>query len=302
MTREATPMQDLEADITLGLRLRRAREARQWSTAQVAERLHLPIVIVEAMEREDIDRLGAPIYVRGNYSSYVRLLDLPQALVARFCQMQDTAELPLTPGTHVPRSRVLFDRYAKRAAYVVLTVSIVPSIIWLASIDRSDARIQTLLESSAQRGQPSESSRAASLALPVSTESAPESAPLPVKASLTPSYVSSVRPAEVAPVTPPAAAESDAAAPNPSHLVLQFLEDSWVEVVSHDGTRLESGIVRSGSERRFPVSDVARVSLGNSGGVRAQLHGQSVDLTPFRRANVARFALSSDGSVTGVGG
>jgi cytoskeleton protein RodZ len=302
MTREATPMQDTDADITLGLRLRRAREARQWSAAQVAERLHMPVAIVEAMEREDMDRLGAPIYVRGNYSSYVRLLDLPQALVARFCQMQDTAELPLTPGTHTPRSRILFDRYAKRAAYVVLTASIVPSIIWLASIDRSDARIQTLLESSAQRDEGADPMRVATTRLSLAGESSDVS-PLPVKASMAPSYGLASRP----PVEPAAenaapVAEAAAASPTRAELVLQFVEDSWVEVVAQDGTRLESGILRAGSERRFDATAVSRVSLGNSGGVRAELRGEAVDLTPFRRANVARFALSSDGSVTGVGG
>ncbi len=56
--------------------------------------------------------------------------------------------------------------------------------------------------------------------------------------------------------------------------------------------------MRAGEARSFPLAEVARVVLGNAAAVRVQQGDSIVDLTPFRRANVARFAVSSDGSVT----
>jgi cytoskeleton protein RodZ len=63
---------------------------------------------------------------------------------------------------------------------------------------------------------------------------------------------------------------------------------------------LEKGIVIAGQSRSFEAGRVGRVVLGNSGGVDVRVGHAAVDLAPFSRANVARFALSSDGSPTPV--
>ena len=40
--------------------------------------------------------------------------------------------------------------------------------------------------------------------------------------------------------------------------------------------------------------------LGNAAAVEVQQSGSTVDMTPYKRANVARFAVSSDGSLVPV--
>lgn len=286
-------------DLPLGLRLRRAREAAGLSVAAVAESLHMPSRIVEAMEREDVEQLGASIYVRGNYASYARLLDVPSTLVDSFCRNRSSQPQVLAPNVHVPRSRVLFDRYVKRSVYVVLTASIVPSVIWLASLDRSTAKVQTLLETPAQQVitiQPREAEQESEPDLRESADAAPL---YPVKASMTPSYSLGNAVAEAEPSVAPLDASP---ASDEVFLALRFRQDSWFEVLAADGHRLESGILRVGDERRFPRSQVGKVSIGNAGGVDVILNGKQLDLTPFRRANVARFALSSAGSVSPIEG
>jgi cytoskeleton protein RodZ len=37
--------------------------------------------------------------------------------------------------------------------------------------------------------------------------------------------------------------------------------------------------------------------LGNAGGVELRLNGEAIDVSPFRRANVARFRLAADGTL-----
>ena len=55
--------------------------------------------------------------------------------------------------------------------------------------------------------------------------------------------------------------------------------------------------MRAGEDRSYEAGRVGRVKLGNATAVEVQQGGSIVDVKPFQRANVARFAVSSDGSV-----
>lgn len=289
------PIAQTHDDTTLGLRLRRAREARGLSQAAAAAALRLPLAIVEAMEREDLARLGAPIYVRGTFSSYARLVGVSTVVVDGFCRGLDLAPQPLTQANHAPRSRRVLDRYLKRAAYVALTASIVPSVIWLASLDRQPPAVQTLLEAPARPVQtvPEAANPPAPGESAAATPAPQETALQPIKAALTPSYAS-------VPVAAPATTPDPA--PALDVLVLRFVQESWFEVLDAAGRPIESGIAVAGSERSFAAAEVGKVSLGNAHGVQVERGGQVVDLAPFQRANIARFALSSGGSLVPVDG
>ncbi|QHQ28315.1 hypothetical protein XaFJ1_GM001573 [Xanthomonas albilineans] len=80
-------------------------------------------------------------------------------------------------------------------------------------------------------------------------------------------------------------------------LTLSFQGDSWMQVSAPDGRLVEKAMLKSGETRSYAPGQVGRVVLGNASVVQVQQSGSTVDLTPYRRANVARFAVSSDGSV-----
>ena len=114
---------------SLGQRLRAAREARGWSGADVAARLHLPIQIVQTIEADRYDAIGHRIYLRGYLTSYLRLLDLPTILVESVVQ-QHAEPPPLTTSGTISHSRYLFERYSVSALYLILTgVIIVPAVL-----------------------------------------------------------------------------------------------------------------------------------------------------------------------------
>ena len=69
---------------------------------------------------------------------------------------------------------------------------------------------------------------------------------------------------------------------------------------AQDGSLIEKGLLVTGQTRSYDAKRVGRVVLGNSTAVKLQRAGQPLDLAPFSRANVARFALSSDGSLAPV--
>jgi cytoskeleton protein RodZ len=273
--------QTLFAD-PLGLRLRHAREGKQWSREAVAQQLKLPLAVVEAIEKEDWERLGAPIYARSYLQSYVRLLGLPASLVDEGIRLAPAAP-PLVAMGGVPAGKRLMDRSLLNLGYLAITAAIVGSVVMLAMHFQSPARDADAV------------ARAATASTPVATTpttQAPEPAAAPARAPV----MASMTPA----IAPPATV-----APTPAvdgEVVLVFRGESWVEIIDASGQRVEAGLVAAGSERRLAPGQVGRVTIGNADAVEVRQAGQAVDLTAFRQANVARFAVSSEGSLTPPGG
>lgn len=83
-------------------------------------------------------------------------------------------------------------------------------------------------------------------------------------------------------------------------LNLRFRGESWVQITAPDGTSIEKALLKAGDERSYSKGQVGRIVLGNAAAVEVQHAGSTVDLTPFQRANVARFAVSSEGSLAPV--
>ncbi|PKO73475.1 MAG: DUF4115 domain-containing protein, partial [Betaproteobacteria bacterium HGW-Betaproteobacteria-17] len=69
---------------SVGQILREAREAQGLTQEDAAARLRLMNRQVEAMETDDFESLGQPVFARGFVRNYARLLGLaPEALLAR---------------------------------------------------------------------------------------------------------------------------------------------------------------------------------------------------------------------------
>ena len=88
-----------ETDRGCGVRLRKAREAAGLRLEDVAAQLKMPVRVVESLENEDWDRLGAPVFVRGQLRSYSRLVGL-----ATSTTLQASGVAPIEPSKLVSRS------------------------------------------------------------------------------------------------------------------------------------------------------------------------------------------------------
>ncbi|VXB28347.1 conserved hypothetical protein [Luteimonas sp. 9C] len=242
--------------------------------ADVAARLRMQLRVVEALEAENWDRLGAPVFIRGQLRSYLRLLKLPESLADGVSDAHARQPV-LTPRTYTPPMQRMLDKAMGRAVYVVITALIaVP--VWVATRSHVD------------NTRPVET---ASLGLDGNLQSA----------------VEDVRPARPTPVTaslgalpkraPASQAVAESGAQNSGALVLRFSGDSWIEVIGPDGAQVEQALVQAGQERRFEAGTVSRVKLGNATAVEVSSGGDVQDLSRFQRANVARFTVSSDGAL-----
>jgi cytoskeleton protein RodZ len=287
---------------SLGQRLRAAREARGWSCADVASRLHLPIQIVQTLEADRFDAIGHRIYLRGYLTNYVRLLDLPTILVEAVLQ-QHLEPPPLTTSGTISHSRYLFQRYSVSALYLILTgVIIVPAVL-LAMRAGLEPKITELTSleapnpvATSESGKASTSSVAsAAVANSPSDASAPAPASIPAAsdspliASMAPFQALTHKDSENA---QPAATSSGSGAHT---LRLSLKQASWVEVTSANGEKLEYGLLPAGTVKTISSDSVLDVRLGNSVGAEVELDGQAQDLTAYRHSNVAHFKAFAAG-------
>lgn len=254
----------------IGQRLRLAREQAGLTVAEVGTRLKMPTRAVEALEAEDWARLGAPVFVRGQLRSYAKLLGMPADAIADSAAARVAPTAELVAHTYTPRARIVADNLARKLVYVVLTAAIaVP--VWLATQSHLD---RSVLDTVSLESAP---------ALPAIGESAspePAAVPQPIVASMAPSL-----PRQAAPA---------------GDLVVTFSGESWVRITGADGAVLEQALVPAGSTRAFTAGQLGQAVLGNATGVAITSRGAPVDLTPFIRANVVRFTVSSDGSLQPV--
>lgn len=252
-----------------GEQLKRAREAAGLTVDDVSSRVKMPVKIVHAIEAEDWAVLGAPVFVRGQLRSYARLLgvDLEPQL-----QLAPATALPpshLVSHTHTPRYRRVAEHASRRLVYIVLTAAILAPVI-IAS--RSHLADKPLVESLD--------------AFPEAPQVEAEKAAAPAESHRTP-VVASMTGIQAPAVPAPA-------------LAFTFSGDSWVQVYGADGGTLEKGLLTAGERRTYQAGQVGRVVLGNSTAVQVEQAGKPVDLAPFSRGSVARFTLSSDGSLAPV--
>ena len=274
--------QDIQQDSLfedpIGLRFRAARERLRWSIEAAAQQLKLPKDVLEAIEREDWARLGPAIYARSYITSYARLLGLPVALADEAVAGRQQPELVSSIGSvSKPRRLAGRTRGLGRPAGIALAVVALLAIAWAFGLP--DAVRRAVGGGAGGRD---------TVAAPGPGAGAGAVAAVPAASSRAPVTEVLAMPSPGAPATA-AAGEGD--------VVLRFRGDSWVEVLGADGATIERGLVAAGTERRFAPGQIRQLTLGDAAAVDVSQGGAMVAPGPGGAAKVARFTVSSDGSI-----
>lgn len=248
-----------------GARLRAAREAAGLGLDDVAARLRMPVRVVRSLEAEDWSRLGAPVFVRGQVRSYSRLLGLTTAPMMAALTVDQVEPTRLVSRTHTPKAQWWAEQIGRRLVYIVLTLSLaIPA--WVATRQH----LAGVPAGVAALDAPAESPAGAASSIPAT--------PRTVVASM-------------APVTAAAVATPSA------DIVLHATGKTWLEVIGRDGSILEQATLVAGDARRYGAAQVQGLTIGNASAMQMEVGGRAVEMTEHARANVARFAVSSDGSL-----
>jgi cytoskeleton protein RodZ len=67
--------------------------------------------------------------------------------------------------------------------------------------------------------------------------------------------------------------------------------DSWVEIVDGNGKKIEMDLLRAGNGRNYVAMAPVKLLLGRASSIELTHNGQTVDLAPYTRGNVARITL-----------
>lgn len=298
---ETAPSETLKSDQTpiaqpepLGPEFRQARLRRGWDYDDVAAQLKLPTRLIRSIETDDWQAFGAGLYLRSYLTRYADLVGVNRALLESVLAQHQTP-VPLVATGVTSRSRRMYNRYSVSATYLVLTALIVAPAVWLAAnggLEQGLARTALLDDVGALSTELAQTNQKA-MPAKVQTPSVSPALVEPLAASMAPftsagSTSAVPTPASTPPVVEPHVGSAGADAP----LSLALSEDSWVEILGADGSQLEYGLLRAGSRHEYRGDEPLSVRIGNASGVDIRLHGKTVDLAPFQRANVAHFSAS----------
>ncbi|MHB1085704.1 MAG: helix-turn-helix domain-containing protein [Thiobacillus sp.] len=260
---------------SVGQILRDARDAQGVTLEDAATRLRLMHRQIEAMEADDFERLGQPVFARGFVRNYARLLGLaPEALLAR---MEGApAEPALVNHVEPPLSRSwLTSPWLILLLLGVLLVVAVPVALYLW--------LNSGVEDSPTPPAPVTQTHSAPMAAPAATlPVAPPPAAIVVPAEPTTVQVESAT--ADAPATPAIPAVT-------SVIHLEFGDESWVEIKDASGRTLHHQLNPAGSSVDIQGQPPFDVVIGNASQVRMTYNGRPIDLKPFIAVTVARFTL-----------
>jgi cytoskeletal protein RodZ len=107
---------------SVGEHLRKLREAKRMSQAEVSRATRVPIASVERIEADRFDELPGEVFVRGFLRAYAKALDVPaDDILARYTASRRVAwvtPLPITSPVRPARSR----RFGVAIAFVLLLI------------------------------------------------------------------------------------------------------------------------------------------------------------------------------------
>jgi cytoskeleton protein RodZ len=304
-----------------GAMLAAERERQGLSRADLAQRLHMSVSQVEALEVGDYARLPRGTFLRGFTRNYARAVGLdPEALVGL---LAEDAPRETAPGIVVPSQNIRFDPLGQRLAnpYVkaagiaaALLVLGFAAMYWWLFIRPQATTTVTVKKPAAEASRAAKAPPAEAPGHapgPAGAEPAPAQAPhagtqppvpaapaeaVPAQPAATgavsaPPTGIAPAPAPAAPAAPAPAEPPRAAAPGEGQIRLSFRAAAWVEVTDARGKVLLSRTHPGGSAAEVAGKPPFSLVIGNAPEVRLTYNGREVDLAPHTRVAVARFTL-----------
>lgn len=311
MGAEARPAEDASP----GALLKRERERRSLTVQQAAEALHLDPWIVEAIEADRFQVLGAPVYARGHLRKYAAQLGLSaDDVLQRYESLQDRPTVidpipaALADPVRAPR------RSLKRSAWTAIGIIVVASLAWTGyeawqkhdqSATVTPVIAPAIVAEPALEGVSGPTTNAEPTSTPgeapaVGTEEPTEpGGAVSAAASAAPAAPSA--PAGTYEVAGSAAPEGapvvSTAATGGVEVRLEFSGDSWTEVVDATGARLMYGMGSPGRVRTLTGVPPLQVTLGSVSAVKMQINGEAVAVPRREGREYSRFTIDADGNL-----
>ncbi len=120
----------------IGARLRAGREKLGLTVLQVAERIHTDPKIVEAIEAESFEALGAPVYARGHIRHYADLVgESANELTQTYSKLSQVGQPDLTRIVKAP-ARPEANKLVAPALVVIVVFAVAGAIWWISALSK----------------------------------------------------------------------------------------------------------------------------------------------------------------------
>ena len=289
-----SPQQTPDADTSGplgGERLAVARRAHELSASDIAKELHLDEPKIRALEQNNFELLGAPVFAKGHLRKYAELVGVStDDIIADYYRLNQTAGAPPVVG---PARK--FERDYSPVSWIVvgLVVIIVASAsYWWFTRDpvrspvvRTQAAVLAPFASDA-------SDEPVQQAAAETAEILPEPEPLVIAEDLPPPETimvsSTAADSELEPLV-------DVVSLLPQvHVELSFSGDCWTEVSDASGRRLFYDLGTAGRVVALAGDEPLQIVLGNSENVSINVEGQDYPISDYvRRGSLTRLTINS---------
>ena len=288
-----------------GERLAEARRAKQISVLEIAKELHVEEAKIRALENNDFDVLGAPVFAKGHLKKYSQLVGVDHDdVLADYYRLTRSQELPpvivqrkkprreVSPGPLIAAVVVfvlvalaywlLAERpFATPPVPAAATPSAVPE-----TTEPAEAEAATDTAPTDDADELAGNDAAAEPAAEPTTEQTP--AQLPAETPQEPAAEAEQQP-------PPVVAET-AASPvgeDDVRLSVTFLGDCWTEITDASGRRLFFQLGRSGRTVNVSGPGPLSVLFGDVDNVDVRVNGEDFTIPAAnRRGRTARLTIS----------
>ena len=260
------PIQNTLFREPIGMTFRAKRELMDLSVEDAAKALKFGTHLIEAIEHEKWQKLGAPIYAKSYINSYIKLLGLSEEIRNEIPGMTATPQLKAITYAKIEPAR----RSPKWLLPAVSLIAMAALVAYLnlrqspSDVVSLDALVEQIV---------AHENHAIQAAVVIDGQSNfPETAPK----------------SELLAASPVKANE----------MLIRSSQQSWVEVRGKDGSVLFSGTLGGTAEFRQDPAKVGKITVGNASRAEITLGGVKLDISPVIRGEVARFTLSDDGKPT----
>lgn len=255
-----------------GLWLRRQREMRSISLREIADASKISFRYLEALEDERFDLLPAPVFARGFLRQYARYVGLDADEVVNYFLQAQGREPDEASSSSAPVAASA-NNWTTGLVLAILVVGFLGIVFLLSYQAREREQIR---------------SEPPPIVAPIPEPTAPR-APAPTEIESSPAVASEPLLAREPDEEGPDEAEIEQAAP-PLLLVLDFLQDCWVEAKS-DENATTSQLYVQGESLRLEAQKRIQIKLGRADGVRAELNGTPIPVESSPGSDVARLDI-----------
>ena len=304
------PPTEISPEAGVGGRLKKAREAKGLTVAEVAKMLKLSVRQIESMETDDWERLSCSTIIRGFVRNYARLVDLdPAALMLELdrVRLPESRQLEMPSGTPVRMSEERFfdhrDSLRIVAGLLILLAALgayyfLPEEVLRSTFEAVKAATQSR-PSVSESKQESQEAVISPAAKPADSPAVVQPSPVVLEPSgQTGSTAATVTPPAPTPTALPSLQPPSAAVTAPvsattagGGLRFVFSKPSWVEVRDKTGQTIFSQLSPGGTEKTVEGTPPYNVVIGNAAFVSLTYKGQVIDLSKRSKDDVARVIL-----------